>query len=94
MRKHKIGDHVLVKLSGGRIVEAQVEAVVEKTGSPRLQVSFGNETARQIVEVRWRDRNIVDVGGESVVVETNTWLRSTPNSRENPYYVVGCPPMV
>jgi hypothetical protein len=46
MRKHKIGDHVLVKLSGGRIVEATVKAIVETTEGVRLQVSFGEETAR------------------------------------------------
>jgi hypothetical protein len=44
LREHKVGDHVLLRLSGGRIVGAEVKAVVEKTGSPRLQVSFGNET--------------------------------------------------
>jgi hypothetical protein len=31
MPKYKIGDHVLVKLSGGRIVEATIKAVVTKT---------------------------------------------------------------
>jgi hypothetical protein len=46
MHKHKVGDHVLVKLSGGRIVEATVKAVVETTVGVRLQVSFGEETAR------------------------------------------------
>jgi hypothetical protein len=54
MPKYKIDDHVLVKLSGGRIVEATVKAVVDTTEGVRLQVSFGNETARiygwQIVE--------------------------------------------
>jgi hypothetical protein len=54
MRKYKVGDRVLVKLSGGRIVEASVKAVVETTNGVRLQVSFGDETARiylwQIVE--------------------------------------------
>jgi hypothetical protein len=45
MRKHKVGDHVLVKLSGGRIVEAVVKAITESTDRARLQVSFGNETA-------------------------------------------------
>jgi len=29
--KYKVGDHVLVKLSGGKIVEAEVKAVVEKS---------------------------------------------------------------
>jgi hypothetical protein len=48
------GGHVLVELSGGRIVEATVKALVNKTDGDRLQVSFGNETALiyfwQIVE--------------------------------------------
>jgi hypothetical protein len=52
--KHKVGDHVLVKLSGGRIVEVTVKAIVDTTDSVRLQVSFGNERALiykwQIVE--------------------------------------------
>jgi hypothetical protein len=54
MPKHKVGDHVLVKLSGGRIVEATVKAIVDTIDGLRLQVSFGNETALiylwQIVE--------------------------------------------
>jgi hypothetical protein len=45
---------VRVKLSGGRIVEATITAVVDATDGLRLQVSFGNETALiyfwQIVE--------------------------------------------
>ena len=45
MRKHKVGDHVLVKLSGGRIVEATIKAIVDTTDGTRLQVSFGEETA-------------------------------------------------
>jgi hypothetical protein len=54
MPKYKVGDHLLVNLSAGRIVEATVKAVVETTNGVRLQVSFGEETARiylwQIVE--------------------------------------------
>ena len=55
MRKYKVGDHVLVKLSGGRIVEATVKAITESTEGKRLQVDFGfDETALvydwQIVE--------------------------------------------
>ena len=46
MHKHKVGDHVLVKLSGGRIVEATIRAVIETTDGVRLQVSFGDQTAR------------------------------------------------
>ena len=45
MPKHKVGDHVLVKLSGGRIVEATIKAIVDRTDGVRLQVSFGDETA-------------------------------------------------
>ena len=45
MPKHKVGDIVLVKLSGGRIVEATIKAIVDTTEGQRLQVSFGNETA-------------------------------------------------
>jgi hypothetical protein len=45
MRKYKVGDHLLVKLSGGRIVEATVKAAVETTEGVRLQMSFGSETA-------------------------------------------------
>jgi hypothetical protein len=44
--KHKVGNHLLVKLTGGRIVEATVKAVIETTNGVRLQVSFGDETAR------------------------------------------------
>jgi hypothetical protein len=54
MRKHKVGDHVLVKLSGGRLVQATIKAIIDTTEGVRLQVSFGDETARiyewQIVE--------------------------------------------
>jgi hypothetical protein len=44
-REPKVGDRLLVKLSGGRIVEATIKAVVDTTEGVRLQVSFGNETA-------------------------------------------------
>jgi hypothetical protein len=54
MPKYKVGDHVQVKLSGGRIVLATIKAVVETRNGVRLQVSFGEETARiyewQVVE--------------------------------------------
>ena len=46
MPKHKVGDHVLVKLSGGSIVEATIKAIVDTTEGIRLQVDFGyDETA-------------------------------------------------
>jgi hypothetical protein len=46
MRKHMVGDHVLVKLSGGRLVQATIKAIVDTTDNVRPQVSFGDETAR------------------------------------------------
>jgi hypothetical protein len=45
MPKYKVGDRVLIKLSGGRIVEATIMAIRETTEGTRLQVSFGAETA-------------------------------------------------
>ena len=38
MRKYKVGDHLLVKLTAARIVEATVKAVLETTNGVRLQV--------------------------------------------------------
>jgi hypothetical protein len=46
VREHKVGDRLQVKLSGGRIVEATIKAIVDATEGTRLQVSFGEETAR------------------------------------------------
>ena len=54
MSDFKVGQHILVKLSGGRLVNAEIKAVIDKTEGKRLQVSFGNESARiyvwQVVE--------------------------------------------
>jgi hypothetical protein len=51
---YKVGDHITVELSGGRLVTAVIKANVETTEGERLQVSFGSETARiylwQVVE--------------------------------------------
>ena len=53
-KQRKVGDRVLVKLSGGRIVEATIKAIVDTTEGVRLQVSFGEETGMiylwQVVE--------------------------------------------
>ena len=45
MPEYKVGDHLMVKFSGGRIVEATIKAIVDTTDGVRLQVSFGDETA-------------------------------------------------
>jgi hypothetical protein len=42
---YAVGDHVKVNLHTGRIVDATVKAVIERTDGKRLQVDFGNETA-------------------------------------------------
>jgi hypothetical protein len=39
--KYKVGDRALIKLSGGRIVEATIKAVLETKEGIRLQVDFG-----------------------------------------------------
>jgi hypothetical protein len=37
-RKYKVGDHLQVKLSGGRIVRGTVKAIIDMTDGVRLQV--------------------------------------------------------
>jgi hypothetical protein len=53
-QEFKVGEHVIVQLSGGRLVDAEIKAIIETTDGKRLQVSFGEETARiylwQVVE--------------------------------------------
>ena len=54
MTDFNVGQRVKVKLSGGRLVDAEIKAIIETTEGKRLQVSFGEETARiylwQVVE--------------------------------------------
>jgi small nuclear ribonucleoprotein (snRNP)-like protein len=42
---YKVGDHVQVKLSGGRIVQATIKVVVETTGGRALAGVVRCETA-------------------------------------------------
>jgi hypothetical protein len=44
-RPFAVGDKVLVKLSGGKLVEGTVKAILDKTDGQRLQVSFDQRTA-------------------------------------------------
>lgn len=37
MPKYKVGDHLMVKLSGGRIAEAIVKAILDRIDGVRLQ---------------------------------------------------------
>jgi len=54
MNDFRIGKRITVILTGGRLVEAEIKAIVETKQGKRLEVSFGNETARiylwQVVE--------------------------------------------
>jgi hypothetical protein len=56
LSEFEVGDRVKVNMHRGRIVEAEVRAVLEKTHGVRLQVSFGDETALiylwQVVKTR------------------------------------------
>ena len=46
MSDFKVGQHVTVKLSGGRLVAAEIKAIIETSEGKQLQVSFGEEAAR------------------------------------------------
>ena len=46
MSDDKVGDHLMVKLLGGTIVQATIKAIVDRADGVRLQVSFGDDTAR------------------------------------------------
>jgi hypothetical protein len=49
MSDFKVGQHITVKLCGGRLVDAEIKAIIDTTEGKRLQVSFGNdETARDL----------------------------------------------
>jgi len=54
MSDFKVGPHVTVQLPVGRLVDAEIKAIIETTEGIRLQVSFGAETARiylwQVIE--------------------------------------------
>jgi len=54
MRDYEVGDRVKIQLTGGRLVDAEIKAIIETPQGKRLLVSFGEETARiylwQVVE--------------------------------------------
>ena len=54
MSDYEVGNRVKIQLTGGRLVDAEIKAIIETTDGKRLQVSFGEETARihlwQVVE--------------------------------------------
>jgi len=42
-KEFKPGQHIQIKLSGGRIEQATIKAVIEHTDGIRLQVDFGHD---------------------------------------------------
>jgi len=54
MSDYEVGDRVKIQLTGGRLVDAEIKAIIETPQGKRLLVSFGEETARiylwQVVE--------------------------------------------
>jgi hypothetical protein len=49
-KKFNPGQHIRIKLSGGRIENATIEAIIERTDGVRLQVDFGHEQTTLIEE--------------------------------------------
>jgi len=60
LSEFKVGDRVKINMQRGRIVEAEVRAVVEKTHGVRLQVSFGEETALIYLWQEVEKRSVLD----------------------------------
>ena len=50
-RQFKVGDHVKVSLPLGRIVDATIKAVIDRTDGLHLQVDYGNDQTA-LVSVR------------------------------------------
>jgi hypothetical protein len=42
-KEFKPGQHIHIKLSGGRIEEATIKAIIENSDGTRLQVDFGHD---------------------------------------------------
>ena len=42
-REYKVGDHVLVSLSGGRMVDGTVMSIIRRTDGVLLQVAYGTD---------------------------------------------------
>jgi hypothetical protein len=56
-RQFKVGDHVTVSLSAGRVVDGVVKAVINRVDGVRLQVDYGeDETALVYLWQVWAPR--------------------------------------
>jgi hypothetical protein len=42
-KQRKVGDHIRVSMPGGKIVEAVIKAIIDKTDGLHYQVDFGKE---------------------------------------------------
>ena len=49
-KQPKVGDKIQVSMSGGRIVDAVVKAIIDKTDGLHYQVDFGKEQTALIRE--------------------------------------------
>jgi hypothetical protein len=49
-RQFKVGDHIRVSMSGGKIVDAIIKAVMEHKDGLRFQVAFGRDQTALIGE--------------------------------------------
>jgi hypothetical protein len=47
---HKVGDHIRVSMHGGKIVEAVIKAIIDKTDGLHYQIDFGNQQTALISE--------------------------------------------
>jgi hypothetical protein len=47
-KQFKPGQRIRIKLSGGRIEEATIKSVIERTDGIRLQVDFGHDETASI----------------------------------------------
>jgi hypothetical protein len=49
-KQPKVGDHIRVSMHGGKIVDAVIKAIIDKTGGPHYQIDFGYEQTALISE--------------------------------------------
>jgi len=70
-REYKVGDRVTVSLSGGRIVDATVTAVVNKTEGVRLQVACGRDETALVYLWQVHPSNFGEVHVKLIVIDLN-----------------------
>jgi hypothetical protein len=42
-KSHKVGDKIRVSMHGGKIVDAVIKAIIDRTDGLHYQIDFGNE---------------------------------------------------